>query len=376
MPVRDFWNLAGRVGRTGQDIMGWVGLTVRDEQDLLAVGKYVLEASEDLHSQLVNAIDNALRHAEFDFDRWLFVDERWSAILQFISHLRKQTLQQEAFLAQLEQKLQGTLGYRQLPQDKKKFLRDRIRWYASTLTLADAKRSDETGFSTISVRQMIGRLASSGLTPQDWNKNQLFSEQNQSMQKLIGIMLNTYEIRKSIEELNTGGQPLDRSSIARLVIDWVNGRSIAAISSRIYPNDEPNIAVQKATKALYKVVANAATWGLAALQKMPTSGVDWDSLSDIEKKRMANLPAYLHYGVNTDEGVLMRKNNVPRSIANRLGELYSVSIGGEIFSQPSDSVIGWLNQQKIETWNKVRPTGARLSGEDYKKVWMKLNGIK
>jgi hypothetical protein len=223
---------------------------------------------------------------------------------------------------------------------------------------------------------MIGRLASSGLTPQDWNKNQLFSEQNQSMQKLIGIMLNTYEIRKSIEELNTGGQPLDRSSIARLVIDWVNGRSIAAISSRIYPNDEPNIAVQKATKALYKVVANAATWGLAALQKMPTSGVDWDSLSDIEKKRMANLPAYLHYGVITDEGVLMRKNNVPRSIANRLGELYSVSIGGEIFSQPSDSVIGWLNQQKIETWNKVRPTGARLSGEDYKKVWMKLNGIK
>jgi hypothetical protein len=123
-------------------------------------------------------------------------------------------------------------------------------------------------------------------------------------------------------------------------------------------------------------VANAATWGLAALQKMPTSGVDWDSLSDIEKKRMANLPAYLHYGVNTDEGVLMRKNNIPRSIANRLGELYSVSIGGEIFSQPSDSVIGWLNQQKIETWNKVRPTGARLSGEDYKKVWMKLNGIK
>ncbi len=54
--------------------------------------------------------------------------------------------------------------------------------------------------------------------------------------------------------------------------------------------------------------------------------MDWESLSEIEKKRMANLPAYLHYGVNTDEGVLMRKNNVPRSIANRLGELYSASV--------------------------------------------------
>ncbi len=375
MPVRDFWNLAGRVGRAGQDNMGWVGMAVRNDQDLLVAGQYVRQASDELHSQLVNAIDNALRHAEFDFERWLFIDERWSAILQFISHLRKQTQQQEAFLAQLEQKLQGTFGYRQLPQNKKNFLRDRIRQYASTLTLADAKKADDTGFSTVSVRQMIGRLATSGLTPQDWNKNQLFSEQNQSMQKLIGIMLSTYEIRKSIDELNQGGQPLDRSSIARLVIDWVNGHDLATISTRIYPKDEPNIAIQKATKALYKVVANAATWGLAALQKMPTSGVDWDSLNDIEKKRMANLPAYLHYGVNTDEGVLMRKNNVPRSIANRLGQLYSASIGGEIFDQPSNSVSNWLGNQTIEIWNTVRPAGAKLSGQDYMRIWKKLSGV-
>ena len=375
MPIRDFWNLAGRVGRAGQDTMGWVGMAVRNDADLLVAGNYVKRASEDLNSQLVNAIDNALRHADFDFDRWLFVDERWSAILQFISHLRKQSNQQDVFLAQLEQKLQGTLGYRQLPQEKKSFLRENIRRYASTLTLAEAKISDETGFSSVSVRQMIGKLASSKLSPQDWNKNQLFSEQNQSMKKLIGIMLSTYEIKKSIEELNAGGQPFDHSSIARLIIDWVNGRDIVSIASRIYPNEEATAAVQKATKALYKVVANAATWGLAALQKMPTSGINWESLSEIEKKRMANLPAYLHYGVNTDEGVLMRKNNVPRSIANRLGELYSTSVNGQIFDQSTSSVSIWIGQQGTETWNRVKPVGSRLSGEDYRKVWKKLNGI-
>jgi hypothetical protein len=222
---------------------------------------------------------------------------------------------------------------------------------------------------------MIGKLKKSGLTPQDWNKNQLFSEHNQSMQKLIGIMLNTYEIKRSIEELIAGGQPLNHASIARLIIDWVNGRDIASIGSRIYPEEESFIAIQKVTKALYKVVANAATWGLAALQRMPTSGIDWDNLSEIEKKRMANLPVYLHYGVNTDEGVLMRKNNVPRSIANRLGQLYSASVGGEIFSQSTSSVSNWLNRQNVDTWNKARPTNSKLSGEDYKKVWMKLNGI-
>lgn len=375
MPVRDFWNLAGRVGRAGQDSMGWVGIAVKNDADLLEVGNYVRKASDDLHSQLVNAIDNALRHAEEDFERWLFVDDRWSAILQYISHLRRQTQQQDAFLAQLELKLQATFGYNQLSIDKKNFLRDNLRRYVSTLSLADAKRADETGFSSVSVRQMIGKLVSSNISPQDWQRNQLFSENNQTMQNLVGIMLNTYEIKKSIQDLNEGGQPLDRASIARLIIDWVNGRNLDSIASRMYPDTEITLAIQKATKALYKVVANSATWGLSALQKMPTSGIDWENMSDIEKKKMANLPAYLHYGVNTDEGVLMRKNNVPRSIANRLGELYNASVNGEIFNQPSDNVNIWISQQTTETWNNIKPVGSRLSGEDYKRIWKKLNGI-
>ena len=144
----------------------------------------------------------------------------------------------------------------------------------------------------------------------------------------------------------------------------------------MYPKDP--YAVQKTTKALYKVVANAATWGLSALQKMPTSGIDWDHLSDIEKKRMANLPAYLHYGVNTDAGVLMRKNNVPRSIANKLGTFYNDSIGGEgeIFNRPSSAVSDWLERQTIEVWNMAKPRNSRLSGDDYRKIWKKLNGNK
>lgn len=375
MPVRDFWNLAGRVGRASQDSMGWVGIAVRDDQDLQDVSTYITSASGALLSQLVDAIDNAMRHADSDFDRWLFVDERWSAILQYISHLRRQVQSQDAFLAQLEQKLQGTLGYRQLPAEKKVFLRDNIRRYANSFSLAEAEISDATGFSSVSVRQMIGRLSNSGISPNDWNKNQLFSEQNQSMKKLVGIMLDTYEIKESINELSIGGRPIDPSSIARLIIDWVNGKNISIIASRFYPNEELNRAIQKTTKALYKIVANSATWGLAALQKMPTSRVDWNNLSEIDKKRMANLPAYLHYGVNTDEGVLMRKNNVPRSIANRIGQLYNEAVNGEIFSQPTDSVSNWLRNQGRETWDSVRPAGSGLSGEEYKRVWEKLNGI-
>ena len=71
----------------------------------------------------------------------------------------------------------------------------------------------------------------------------------------------------------------------------------------------------------------------------------------------------------------MRKNNIPRSIANRLGQLYDAAVNGEIFSQPTDSVNNWLRNQERETWESVRPAGTRLSGEEYKRVWEKLNGI-
>lgn len=90
---------------------------------------------------------------------------------------------------------------------------------------------------------MTGKLVSSGLSSQDWNKKPIVFGTESSMQKLIGIMLSTYEIKKSIEDLNSGGQPLDRSSIARLIIDWVNGRDLASISARLYPNIESYVEV-------------------------------------------------------------------------------------------------------------------------------------
>ena len=373
MPVRDFWNLAGRVGRVGQNNIGWIGISARNDNDLHNIAEYVQSVSNDLLSQLVGAIDTALQKSDEDFSRWLYIDERWSAILQYISHLRTQTRQLDEFLSQLEQKLQGTFGYRQLSNDKKQFLKENIRKYVRTITVSDANKADETGFSTVSIRQMTGRLAYTNLTPQDWQKNQLFSEQNSSMKKLVGIMMNTYEIRKSIEEISTSGQSISHSSIARLIIDWVNGRTISDISSRIFPGD--NHGIQKTSKALYKVIANAATWGLAALQKMPTSGIDWDNLEEIEKKKMANLPAYLHYGVNTDEGVLMRKNNVPRTIANKMGNFYKNEIGEEnIFNVTTSDISEWLKNQNNNVWNESAPRNSRLSGYDYKKIWKKLNG--
>ncbi|NQV51274.1 MAG: hypothetical protein HQ507_12300 [Candidatus Marinimicrobia bacterium] len=175
--------------------------------------------------------------------------------------------------------------------------------------------------------------------------------------------------------MNPSDQQFDRSSISRIIIDWVNGKSINFIATKYFGSEsDDRKRVEKCSKVMYSYMANAATWGLAAIQKMPNSGVDWERLSDTEKKKMSNLPALLHYGVNTDEAVLMRKNSIPRSIAKRIGELYSSSHQGEIFNKSSSEVNDWINSLPVDTWNTFKSSNSQLTGREYQRIWKKLSG--
>lgn len=375
MPTRDFWNLVGRVGRVGQNSVGWVGIASTNKKDLQKITNYVLRASQDLLSQLESAIDIAMNCENEDFSRWLYYDERWSQLLQYISHLRLQVNDLQTFINRLEEKLNATLGFSQISDNaKKSFLIEKLKQYVKKLSLQDAQMADATGFSTITIRQMISKLSRSNLSPHDWQKHQLFSEQNQTMQKLVGIMLETYEIRKSIEEIKIGNKVLHKNSIARLIKNWVNGLNISEISIRLFGDSKVD-NIEKTSKAIYKVIINAGCWGIAALQKMPTSGIDWNYLSEEEKKRMMNIPAYIYYGVNTDEGVLMRKANVPRSIANKLGEYYKNNVNKNIDTAKISDINNWLKGVNIKAWEDSLPDNTKLSAEEYKTLWKKLNGI-
>ncbi|HEX5551895.1 MAG TPA: hypothetical protein VFX43_01520, partial [Chitinophagaceae bacterium] len=182
--------------------------------------------------------------------------------------------------------------------------------------------------------------------------------------------------RSSMEKLSSGDNHFDKNAISKMMIDWVNGETISYIADKYFLKEtDARKRIEKCSRAMYSHLANAATWGLAAIQKIPNSGADWGSLTDMEKKKMANLPALLHYGVNSDGAVLMRKSNIPRRIANKVGELYSKSVGDLIFSRSSNEVSTWLNSLDSNTWEKVRPANSVMTGTDYKRIWEKLNGI-
>jgi hypothetical protein len=373
MPSRDFWNIAGRVGRVGQQGMGWIGIASKNDNDLKNISEYVKKASEDLLSQLTDLLQNVQNIAYENFEKWLSRDERWSAVLQYISHLRKQVNDLNQFITQLEQKLQDTLGYHQISEEKKQFLFNKLNEYVSTLSLEDADRADSTGFSTVTVRQMIGRLSQFQFSPGDWKKEQLFSENNLTMKNLVGIMLNTYEIKKSLEDIKIGNRVLDQSSISRLIIYWVNGDTISDIARKLIPSGDSNENIKIISKALYRVITNSASWGISALQKMPTSGIDWDYLSENEKKKIFNIPAYIYYGVNTDEAVLMRKANVPRTIAGKLGLKYKEEFGEDFLNHNAENVQKWLTSKTEKDIQTIIPANSPLTAKEYIEIWKRLN---
>ena len=71
----------------------------------------------------------------------------------------------------------------------------------------------------------------------------------------------------------------------------------------------------------------------------------------------------------------MRKNNIPRSIAKKMGDLYDISVSGDIFDQSSSEVVSWLDKQNINTWQSTISENSKLTGEDYRMIWKKLSGL-
>ncbi|KAF3977300.1 MAG: hypothetical protein HFP77_07700 [Methylococcales symbiont of Iophon sp. n. MRB-2018] len=76
--------------------------------------------------------------------------------------------------------------------------------------------------------------------------------------------------------------------------------------------------------AIYSKLANGGTWGLSALTSI--SGLDFEAMSDEQKRQLNLMPAMLYHGVNNEESVLMRMNSVPRSIAGSIGNNFKQQV--------------------------------------------------
>ena len=94
-------------------------------------------------------------------------------------------------------------------------------------------------------------------------------------------------------------------------------------------------------------------------------------LSQIEEQNV--LPVMIYHGVKTEAAVLMRMNSAPRSVAEKLGEVFQATTHSSNESSVQNAR-EFLRTLTVKTWDRVRPSSSALSGEEYRRVWSLLSG--
>ncbi len=376
MHPREFWNLAGRAGRMNQDSVGVVGIAEANRP--ADIVEYVKKATGELVSRLVTVVAELDAAQSPDELVAVIQNEQWEDFRCYVNHLVHEIDNLEQVLSSAELSLRNTYGYRVLQEDpagraRAQKLLEATKQYARKISAnpGQVAMADMTGFSFEGVGSALQGIRSleREVTVEDFSGERLFGNAG-GMADFYGIMLRIPQLARNLKELTTPGT--DHHQLAQITKDWVEGRSIQEIATAYFQdNGDVTHAITNACRAIYRNLANNGTWGLSALSRL--SGINFETLSPEQKRSIDLLPAMIYHGVKTEEGVLMRMNGVPRSIAERMGKHYQNAPAGED-KAGIQKVRQFLADADIETWNRARPDNAHLSGEDYKQVWKIIVG--
>ena len=369
-----FRNLAGRAGRLFQDTLGIVAFAAQEEQDA-AIEEFVTRQVQELASVLEQMVIDVLdRGWELNVTSLVPHDLRWASFAQYLAHAYRRAGDHERFVADTEKILRGTWGYRRLSSSRPaaaEQLVDASRQYAGTLRRMGPgvlSLVDSTGFSGETLMQILAQRDLLPKTADDWHPNALFRAGTPTLAELSEILIGVRELQLDVQP---GTQ---HRHLADVLSMWVEGRPLGEIAARHFQKEGTEVtdAITHCCRQIFQRFAQSGAWGLGALQTL--SGIDTSDLPPEQADTLRTVPAMVFYGVPTVNAVLMRTLGVPRSIAVPLGDRFAAKQDGGVGPRVGRAR-EWLRSLPSEAWEEVKPTAARMSGDDYRRVWRVLNGI-
>ena len=331
MPPEDFWNIAGRAGRVDQGDIGIVALAAGNREKRRRLETFVARNAGVLNSTLIKMVKEAAEAGKLLSLESLSWKKEWSAFLQYLAHTYRQIGDHEQFALEVEQVLRGTLGFQELRQSHPamaiQFVAG-VRQYGRRLAGQPLSLVDRTSFSLETVLGTLGRLSESRVGEDAWT-SALFDAPRPHLATMMGILLEVPELRDDLDDV-LGGRARDGDKLARIVCDWVQGRSLSEMAMdyfKVAGKEGDTNAVATMTRCcqrLFGRLTQTASWGLAALQTL-TFQERFDNLDEAEKRSLRNLPGRVYYGVNTDEALALRLIGVPRRAAEPLARALGVS---------------------------------------------------
>ena len=370
MTYREFWNLAGRAGRVGQDNVGVVGIacdTAEKERELI---DYVKESTGDLTSRLIAILKSLEESGKLNDLESMMYAPQWEDFRCYIAHLLNEKKELQATLNEMDRMLSNTFGYSELKSINPRLseqLLETTKKYTESIAknMGNVARADMTGFSVESIKKAMKEIdqLEYKLTTSDWMPDSLFGSSESKLPDLFSVLFKIDQLNFSHDD----EQGRKRTRMADIAQAWIEGETIQDIAATFFDGSGSN-EISKVYNAIYGKLANGGTWGLSALSRI--SGIDFDTLSDEQKRQLNLMPAMLYHGVKSEESVLMRMNSVPRSFAETLGNKFKQQVENRNVATARQ----YLNNLLDSDWDSVTSHSQYLSGGDCKKVWQILSG--
>jgi len=369
----EFWNIAGRVGRTLKDSLGTIAFVSlgqknsKGTKDIDNIREYLVKDASIIASSLLDTLE-ILHNKKVSFDTKLIWDYRsLSAFFQYLIHALVVAGQEEVS-REMENLLRSSFVFleaQRKSQDLAEGLIRLARKYVDdlaarkgTLLNGFAKMADGTGFSSPSV-DLIFASWKDKVAPTDWNPETLFHVDGTHSDFLSDAM----ETLGDVPEIHLGSDEagkFDPVRVARITTAWVNGVSLFKIAEQEFEND-----ILECTRYIYSKISSLVPWGLRAIQKVAFSGRD-----DAKWEEMDMIPAMVLHGVRTKEAVALRMLNIPRFIAENIAAHIRAS------NIPLNNIDEWLTKTSPDNWSKFVTRGTAVSGAELKLLWEIIDGQK
>lgn len=363
----EFWNIAGRAGRTLMDPVGIIAFPAETDKRREQWIDFLAKDAEEVTSQLLTVLARVDEIAR-DFGAAVRATPELSPLLQFLSHALR--ISDHANLAdEVEDLLRASLVYHQasrLGQDAVANLLKLARSYLSTIDrrAGAVSLADSTGFATPSVLELLSKTKRDpALTNMsEWSPVRLFGSDSAALTARIAEIADLPEIR--LGQFERG--PFSPQRVAEILIGWVGGEPLGTLADRFRvarEEDDPGDRLGAFSRYLFRMIG-LASWGLGALETVCAAGQE-NVPADAQY-----VPAMVYFGVSSPEAVWLRMVGVPRIAASGLARIWRERHLPE--PESFDAIRTWVDGLSVDEWNAFPRTGSSLTGADLMAIWNQI----
>lgn len=368
----DFWNIAGRAGRTLVDNYGKIILPFNSDVNIQNAKSLINTSANELTSALAELFDNAdiiekkLTQANGFNELFRDYSSSLSPLIQYFVHLLS-VGENEYYVSEIEDLFKDSLEYYLLDTNDKKekfisicksiYLHIQVKFQdKGVLSFAD-----KTGFSVPSVLKVMGE-ASQNPSIKDlssWTKEELFDKQNTgNLAEKIRVISALRETNLGIDDSNT---PFNPELYARIIIDWVKGNKLTSIADQ-HPTfntqgTDAKETEQRITDFVKKMndIRFKASWGLSALEGIVRGNED---IKD------SHIPSLVYFGVDNEKSLAFRMIGIPRVLSFSMQNILDKELNNYSYKDLRKTIKSLTNSD----WDGLKPTNSSLSGMEWKRI--------